>query len=228
VIYKKYSDKNQAIELIELLQGFNIEALLEEDAFSVDLTRSNNAANKDYIVKLKTGDFTKADEILMQIAAQEISNVDDDYYLFGFTDDELIKILSKPDEWGEFDCLLAQKILKERGKEINPEILKLLRKNRIEGLSKREVSPANWIILGYISVVFGGMLGIFLGYIPAVSGGLLGIFLGYYLYAQKRTLPDGKRVYLFSDTDRKRGRNLFIVGVICLILWIIYNLFTHI
>ena len=54
----------------------------------------------------------------MDKAEKEIEVIDDDYYLLSFSDDELIDVVSKSDEWNKFDVSLAKKLLKERGNEI--------------------------------------------------------------------------------------------------------------
>ncbi len=47
--------------------------------------------------------FTRAHAVLEAFYEKQLQEVDPDYYLFAFTDAELLDILSKPDEWGHFD-----------------------------------------------------------------------------------------------------------------------------
>jgi hypothetical protein len=58
--------------------------------------------------------------------------------LFNFSDEELFDHLAKPDEWLAFDYQLAQKILDERGKQVDKEFLNSLKKAKIETLAKPE------------------------------------------------------------------------------------------
>ena len=44
-----------------------------------------------------------------------------------------------------------------------------------------------------------------MGYFFTIIGGLLGIFIGYSLFTVKKTLPNGKKVYSYSENDRKHG-----------------------
>ena len=94
---------------------------------------------------------------------------------------------------------MAQKILIDRGQTINDDLINSLRKQRIEDLSKPEQGQKTWIYAGYLF---------------AILGGLIGVFIGWYLWTYKKTLPDGQKVYAYSDSDQKHGRNIFIIGVI--------------
>jgi hypothetical protein len=119
--------------------------------------------------------------------------------LFSYSDDELFEIVSKKDEWGEFDFQLAKKILKERGKEITTEMVALLKEKRIKELTKPEQNQTGWVYSGYAA---------------ALMGGFVGIFIGWHLYTHKRLLPNGKLVSAYRDEDRKQGLIIFIIGLI--------------
>ena len=132
-----------------------------------------------------------------------METVDKDHYLFGFTDEELFEIISKPDEWNEFDFQLAKKILRERGKEINQDTINLLKKQRLNDLAKPEEGQRNWIYAGYIF---------------ALLGGLIGVFIGWHLSTYRKTLPNGQQVYGYKQEDRKHGRRIWIKGAIMFIV----------
>jgi len=132
-----------------------------------------------------------ADEILM--------NLNRGHYLFEFTNEELYEILEKPDEWNYIDYKLAQKILKERGKDINENLLASLKEERVTELSKPERRYSFWIIVGYIS---------------SLLGGLLGLAIGWILWTMKKTLPNGERIYVYSESDRRHGKIMFMIGII--------------
>jgi len=210
--YQIFTDKTEADEFSELLKKNHIEFLLDDTNANFDPTFANNEINKEYRLKLKKTDFERVDKIQTEISANQIEAIGRDYYLFGFTDQELIELITKSDEWSKFDYLLAQKILKERGKEINEEFLNALRKQRIEELAKPEGNQKVWIIAGYLFSVFGGVLG---------------LFIGWHLFSHKKTLPNGDRVYGYSTADRKQGKNIFICGIIFFIFWFIVKIFIY-
>lgn len=203
--FQKLSTQDLADEFAELLSANNIDFVIE-DTSGFDTTFTNSEVNKEFRVKLKKEDFEKANTLLLQISAKQLNNVDKDYYLFDFTDDELIEVVTKPDEWGQFDYLLAQQLLKERGKEIKPELADALRKQRLKELAKPEENQKSWIYAGYALALFGG---------------LFSIFMGWHFLTHQKTLPNGDRVYGYTTSDRKHGIRIFILGIIFLLFWVI-------
>lgn len=205
ITFEKFNELNSAKELGELIAKQNIEFLLEDNSLSFDPTFANNGFGKEYCIKIKKGDFEKANKILADKSEKEINDIDKDYYLFSFSDDELIDVVSKSDEWNKFDVSLAKKLLKERGKEITTEEIENIKQQRIIELSEPEESQKGYVILGYLS---------------AFLGGLLGIFIGWHLLTYKKILPNGNRIYAYSENDRKQGNRILIIGIIFLVFWI--------
>jgi hypothetical protein len=197
-IFKKFPTLEQAKELIELLDESGIESLLSENIPLVDATFAGNTLHNEFDVKIKQSDFKKATEILEKNAENLIDQIDKDYYLFEFTDEELYGILLKSDEWSVFDYTLAQKILKQRGKSVDKELLNSLKNQRLEDLSKPEENQEVWI---------------FAGYIFSLLGGLLGLIIGYILWTSKKTLPNGQKVYSYSVYDRRHGKCIFYIAL---------------
>ncbi len=81
-----------------------------------------------------------------------------------FSDDELIEVISKSDEWNKFDISLAKKLLKEKGKEITPEEIEEIeeiKRQRILELSKPEKDQKIYIISRIFSCIFGRIFGVF-------------------------------------------------------------------
>jgi hypothetical protein len=74
-----------------------------------------NKVDPEVNLRLKSADFTRARGVLEAYYMKMVENTEPDYYLFKFTDMELFDIISKPEEWGVFDHVLARNIIKERG-----------------------------------------------------------------------------------------------------------------
>jgi hypothetical protein len=170
-----------------------------------DATFANNSFDFDIRLKLKPEDFGKAQKVFDEYYQTALSTIDKDYYLFGFTDQELLDIICKSDEWGEFDYQLAQKILADRGKEIKPEIVELLTAQRTKDLAK----PAK--VSNYL---------IYKSYFSAIAGGLPAIAFGYSLIYSKKTIRNGEQVYTYSEAERKHGERIIWVGAVSLLLWL--------
>jgi hypothetical protein len=212
ITYQKFNDVALANELAEQLKHHNIEYYIEEDSLMFNPSFAlNDPLSKNYDVRIKSEDFEKVTRLLNQDESENVADVDKDYYLFGFTDDELMEVITKADEWSPFDHVLARKILVERGKIITDNDIEAINAKRIEELKVPEEPQTSWIVIGYFF---------------ALVGGLLGIFVGWHLMTYKKTLPDGERVYDYTENDRKHGRNIFYIGIVVLILFVGYKLST--
>ena len=211
LIFKKYNEKESAEALTNLLQTHGIAFEIEQDRENLDVLYGTNPSEKFYYVKIRPDDFPKANSILLDIGNTDLGAVDKTHYLFEFTDDELFDILSKPDEWNALDYQLAKKILKDRGREVSDEIIASLKKQRIVELAKPDERNRVWIFIGYVSVLLGG---------------LFAIIVGWHLFTYKKTLPDGQRVYEYSEKDRRHGRRIFYLGMIIFYISVVIRLAT--
>lgn len=210
VTFQKFNDKALAQELGALLDKNKIEYLFEDASPTLGSSFGESELSKEYIIKLKKEDFPKADELLIHAALDDMDSIDKNHYLFDFTDAELRDVVIKKDEWSPFDFLLAQKLLKERGKEIAENELDSLREKRLEDLAKPESRQTASVAAGYIFAFFGG---------------LVGIFIGWYLSTHKKTLPNGDRVYNYMEADRKHGTRIMMLGLFFFVLWTVIYMF---
>lgn len=209
LIFQKFNDQNSAIDFGKIMDENKIDHHIENISVNFDPILPNNEFGKEYCIKLKKIDFERANDLLSTIAKVEISAVEEDHYLLSFTDEELIDVISKSDEWNKFDVELAKKLLKNKGKEVNEQQINEIKKQRITELSKPEEGQNIYIIIGYIC---------------ALLGGLLGIFIGWHLLTYKKTLPNGNQIYAYSENDRKQGNIILILASIFFIIWILYTI----
>jgi hypothetical protein len=199
-IFKTFSNIEQANELKNILNENGIETIMEDNSPPVDVTFTGGGElNIKTEIRIKQSEFKKAEEILEKIAKESLNDIDPEYYLFDFTNEELYDILLKSDEWNKFDFILSQKILKDRGKNIDTELIESLKKQRLEELAKPDGNQKPWIIAGYFF---------------AFLGGFLGLIIGYSLWTSKKTLPNGQKVYSYSTSDRKQGKYIFYIAII--------------
>ncbi|MFA9186961.1 hypothetical protein AAGV33_04390 [Flavobacterium sp. FBOR7N2.3] len=198
-VFRSFSTLTQAQELEVLLNENNIDTVLGDNIAPVDVMFSGSTLHNQYEVKISPFNFEKAESILEKEAVNALEDIDEDYYLFSFTDEELYEILMKSDEWNAFDYKLSQKILINRGRKVDDEMLIFLKNERLKILAKPEENQKSWIIAGYLF---------------SILGGGIGIFIGYSLWTSKKTLPNGERIYSYKEEDRKNGKNIFIIGLI--------------
>ncbi len=208
--FQQFSDPALAENLVDLLVDNEIAYEVEEELIAINpLTAINNELTKVYRVRISANDFTRVNQLLKERDDQYINDVDKDYYLFDFTNDELTEILEKEDEWSSFDHELAKKILIERGVDVNIVKLAALSESRLNELRQPEPAQTFWIYAGYFLALFGG---------------LLGIFIGWHLSSYKKTLPNGKQIYAYNDNDRKQGRIIFYIGTGCFVIWLVLKM----
>lgn len=98
---------------------------------------------------------------------------------------------------------LAGQLLRQRGRDISPDTLQLLRQRRVTELAQPDQEHSVWVKGGYVS---------------ALLGGFLGIVVGYQLYFSRKQLPDGRRMYVYSARDRVHGIRILVLGIIMFIL----------
>jgi hypothetical protein len=206
ITYQKFNDVELANELIAVLSENNIPYTMEEEAPVFDPSFSFKEIVTEYAVKINAGDFERVNQLLAESEKDNVNNADKDYYLFSFTNDELMEVITKADEWSAFDNQLARKIMADRGKSITDEQISRIKEERIEELKAPDAPQTSWIIIGYIS---------------AFLGGLIGIFIGWYLASYKKTLPDGQKVYGYTEHDRKQGQRIFFIGIVVFCIGII-------
>lgn len=211
-VYRKYPTLAQIKEVEGILNKKGIATQVTDNIPPIDSSFSGSTLQNDYELKILVADFDKAEKILDDNAEGLIDQVDKDHYLFSFTDEELYDILLKSDEWNELDYTLAQKILKQRGKSIDTDLLQALKRQRILSLAQPEENQKPWIIAGYIL---------------AILGGFLGIIIGYSLWTSRKSLPNGQKVYSYSEQDRMQGKNIFYIGLVLLPIYILLRIVSQ-
>lgn len=212
-VFRSFSTLTQAQELEVLLNKNNISTVLGDNIAPVDVTFSGSTLLNKYEVKISPFDFEKAEFILEVEAENLLDQIDKDYYLFSFTNDELYEVLIKSDEWNSFDYKLAQKLLINRGEKVDAEVLDSLKKERLKILAKPEENQKSWIIAGYLF---------------SFLGGGVGIIIGNSLWVSKKTLPNGERIYSYKMEDRKHGKNIFNIGLIVFPILVIVKILNMI
>ncbi|MDB5147760.1 MAG: hypothetical protein JWQ57_1780 [Mucilaginibacter sp.] len=209
ITFKKFDDPALAQALTDLLEENGIEYQTEEGAFSFDPTfAASRELSTEYRVKISPDDFTRATGLLNASEAEDIKHVDKDYYLFSFTDAELMEILEKADEWSSFDHQLARKLLADRGVDVSDQKLAEINQSRIDELKAPESKQSEWVIIGYI---------------VALIGGVLGIFIGWMLTSHMKTLPTGERVFVYREADRRHGKNILYISIVITVIAVTYR-----
>ena len=121
VVFKSYNDPELASALAEFLGNEQIPYEIEDTSSRLDPVIIGTSLEPDIRIKIRPKDFEQAHAILERQSKLFVESVGKDHYLFTFSNNELVEIIENPFEWGELDYQLAQKILKERGVNIDTE-----------------------------------------------------------------------------------------------------------
>lgn len=210
VTFERFNSKNEASALGEFLEKKGIDFLIEDNSANVDLTFSGNL-EKEFRVKLHPDDFEKAQKAVEESMNDELQDIPADYYLLSFSDAELLDVIAHKDEWSAFDFMLAQKLLRDRGRELSAEELDSIRDARMHELAKP-------VERQYAAIFF--------GYAFALFGGLIGVLIGWGLRSRKKTLPNGEIVHVYQEADRTQGRFIIYTGIFCAVIWIVLKYFV--
>lgn len=213
--FKSFNDKETAEDFSEVLKEYDIEFYIEEDVLEFDLTYANNELDKDFHIMVKQTDFVKAKQAYEAYFKKQLHNAPSDYYLFSFSNDELKEIMSKPDEWGTFDYLLAEKILHDRGMGLSETDKKALKTERYKTLQDQQNEKPSNIFLYYIFSIVVFPIGMLIGWAWAFS---------------KKTLPDGNKAAVYDEDIQRHGKIIFTIATLLFVLaigWKVYTAFNR-
>ena len=203
VLFQSFFTEDEAADIIEQFRENGIDYRLDRSKELLDKAFIGENLEKKFFLKIRSSDFSTANHVLDARILQNITALEKDYYLFSFTNDELIEILSKPDEWSRQDFLIARKILDERGEHISEDVINDLKSKRINELGREESEP---------------VLSIIAGYILALLVSIVGLFFGLAFLTAKKNIPNGKKVFTYSKSTRKHGRNIVILSAVSLFI----------
>jgi hypothetical protein len=205
--YQTFPSAEAAEPFLELLRQHNVpfETAVDTGKTDFDPSMAFNSTYSTFKVKLHGPDFEWVRRLEEDANREALANLSPDHYLFKFTDVELFDILANPTEWSNLDVILAGQLLRQRGRDVSVDAIRLMRAHRVEVEAKPERNNKGRIMWGY------GL---------ALLGGAMAIFMGWELYANKKTLSDGRQVLAYSAHDRVHGLRIMALGVTSLLFWI--------
>jgi len=202
-VFHSFYSEEDALAMQKLLSEKGITCKVEKSKQLADKIFIGDAAEPSLHLKMRVPDFTRAHEILDKEIRENISSLESDYYLYDFSNDELMEVIKKPDEWSAQDFVIAQKILADRGNNLSQKEVDTLKSERYRELKAPEKEGVWWIILGYFLAIFFG---------PA------GLFFGIFLTTARKMLPDGNKVMLYEDKIRLHGKVIAAISAAIIIL----------
>ena len=203
--FRQYNSAEEAAAIVAKLEAVGIQGLLSDNQPAFDATFAYNSAQRLYTLSLSPSDKQRAEALLAQWAEVEAQYVDPDHYLLTFTVDELYDVLRHPAEWDILDVKIATRLLRERGHKVTDSDLAQLRAQETAALAQSV--PVGWVWLVN-------------GYLFAMMGGAFGILIGYFIRNAHKTLPDGSKVWLHPESDRRHGKYMIVIGVVMFFMFV--------
>lgn len=210
--YRSFDSRVEAAAMQALLSKNGIPSSLEENKTVFDTAIVGVPNTQSFIVKIPQDNFLTANAVLEQAVNLDELEVEDDYYLLSFSDQELLDLVKKKDEWGEFDYALARKLLAERGIPLTDVDVKRMEKERVQTLLKADAVRVEYIIAGYLVAVFST---------------LIAVAVGLYLVTAYRRLPDGRTAHKYNDRARLHGKCIMALSVLVVIAAYGYAMALH-
>ncbi|MBC7486308.1 MAG: hypothetical protein H7282_06130 [Cytophagaceae bacterium] len=208
ITFRKFADQAYAKEFSVVLERLAIPYEIESSGLLNPMAMD---AAREYYVKIKGIDFTRANGAIRAFYAAQVQQAEADYYLFSFSQEELRELVEHPDEWSDFDYALASKILKDKG--INTEEKsKTVLIEELNSVKKEKEIPRfteDDLMRGIMT---------------SLVGGFMGVWTGWNVLNDKIILPNGEEDYAYSEPDRKRGGTLFAVGGALLFAYVLISI----
>ena len=113
-LFRKISDQKLLNQLTDFLQK-------KEISYKVDRNETHTE------VQILNSEISHMESLLIEENELFIEKQQDDFYLQGFSDKELMDLLMEPENWSAIDYHNAIRILKDRGMTLTEEFLVRLR-----------------------------------------------------------------------------------------------------
>lgn len=210
-VFRSFYSEEEAVAMLNLVREKGIDGRIEKTSILIDKLIVGDGLNPDIHLKIRSSDFPRVHDIIDRHISTNLSALPPDYYLFAFSNKELLEIIKKPDEWNNQDVIIAKKLLADRNVSLSDQEVEKFKKARIKELSQPEQGLPSWLPAGYaIAVIFS----------------IAGIAFGAYMLNAKKVLPDGSKVFVYDKRIRQHCRNIITISVLMTvftILGLLYN-----
>jgi hypothetical protein len=220
--YQTFMSLEQAMEVVELLKEARIPYSLEKPVQLVDSVFTGAMLLPAAVLRIPGNYFSQLNELLENNASNNIASgvYDASHYLYDFSDEELIDVITQVEEWHPNDIILAKIILKNRGINITDSDISQRRKRHLTDLRKPKKGKPVLMIITFAACFIGAFM--FTWLILALSLGM-----GYYYWKDTTIDPEGKKFWTFDTETRYIGILMMVLSVLGLVLgsWFVVALF---
>ncbi|HLK29284.1 MAG TPA: hypothetical protein VKT28_11955 [Puia sp.] len=199
--YTRFNSSEDSEYLVELLKKNNIPYELVHERNQLDNVYFGEALDQLYALKIPADQFNQLNQILADEAKIDFNKSGFAHYFSEFSKEELIDILNSPNDWNAYDKEIA-KLCLEKNYQINDTAAL----NYVDSYTPENISLP-WLIVGYL-----------------FSFSIVGLIAGSIVRTSKKTLANGKSVFMYNDSTRQHALIIFIIGIVGTVYYLIYGL----
>ncbi len=214
IVFQTYASQDDANSIADKLLENGIAAEVLKATPQLGREIIGNIIADSFLLKIPAADFNKANNLLYSDTPIDLNLVDWNHPLRTMSNNELLQILAKPDEWGADNYRIAYTLLESKGMNPTSKELEELKKERKAAIARAKTMNPTIIGVGYIMALTPAILwalysiGIHLPFFPGFFGEILwffGLIISFVMIASKTTLPDGNRVNTYTPINRIHG-----------------------
>lgn len=221
--FASFPTKAHALELTDILDS-KIPYELETDENPLSDYYIGQISTLSVHVKIDAQNFEKARQ-LWETAIENSEQLDVPDFMKDFNVEELTEIIETSDKWSVYHQIVAKKLLLKQGINLDENDLKKAKIIRLQELQKPEKAKLGLLIIGYFSPAI-SVISYLLIDNPIFYITFIGAAIGLFLLLQKKTLPNGDRVHVFTSRSRMHGLILTLFYGTIIIIRICYFLFS--
>jgi hypothetical protein len=204
--YSRFHTTEEAEEFAAALADAGISAKIEWEKNILDKVYIGETLDPLFAVRIAPHDFEKANQLQRAEERINVSAIDPEYYLFSFTNEELLDVVRNKGEWNSFDQTLAKQLLDDRKVFVDHNVI-----NKKVEYTPSRVS-ATVLVLEYLLSIYFPFAGILIGLAT--------------LYAFK-VLSTGEKVNMYDDSTRMHAKLILAIGIVRVFLIFISIAFIY-
>lgn len=219
IVFQSLELEEDAKELAAMLEEEGITAAVAKLPRRMDAVLIGSDFTNNYVVKIAGSDFERANEVIYGYQDQAMA-IEADHPLRAMSDEELIAVVSRPDEWGADNYRIALALLEQRGKPVTEAVLQELQHKRIATLAEKKRLSGWLVLIGYLTALLPAARNI-----PHIAEGsnslsvwffpgALGLLIGMSVIVARTTLPNGQRVLTYDAASIKQGMWIVVVNIL--------------
>lgn len=141
VEYQKFPSAEIAIELISILDENKISYQVDDKGLGYSII--SNPFDNFIIVKIQRKNIKKVNELTQKQEQLDYNDINEDHYLYTFSDKDIIDVIANPSEWTKIEIRLANEIAKQRKLELSAENINSAKIKKLKEIVREEQDANN-------------------------------------------------------------------------------------